>query len=232
MEISIFDVIGPVMVGPSSSHTAGAAKLARIARLIAEQPFHHVDFFLHGSFAQTYKGHGTDRALVAGALGLRENDERLADAFALAQAQGITYAFKEIELDNSHENSVKICFHLDDGTISEITGSSVGGGQILITGINGFETSFTAASSTLILRQEDKKGVISEIAGLLAENDINIGVMKLSRRAKGDIACCIIETDSPLSDALVQRLAALPHIISVKAVNPPAEDGQEENTDV
>lgn len=219
MLISIFHVIGPVMIGPSSSHTAGAAKLARIARLIAGKPFRHVSFGLHGSFAKTYKGHGTDRALVAGAMGLYENDERLADAFALADAAGLGYDFYETDLEGMHENSVKMTFAMKDGTTNEIIGSSVGGGRIVITMINGFHTEFTAESSALIISQKDKPGVISDVSHVLADHSINIGVMKVSRTERDDLAFCIIETDDLISDEVVGQILKVEHILRVQAIN-------------
>lgn len=221
MDISIFEVAGPVMIGPSSSHTAGAAKLARVARILVGQPFSHVSFGLHGSFARTYKGHGTDRALVAGALGLREDDERLARSFELAAAQGITFDFHEIELDGAHENSVKITFTLKDPMLPPFTvvGSSVGGGQILITEINGFEAELTAQSPTLIISQYDKKGVVSEVSTVLANHNINIGVMKLSRKGKGELASCIIETDGEVPAAVVESLRQIKNVLTVQAIS-------------
>ena len=135
MNISIFDVLGPVMIGPSSSHTAGAAKLSEAARLIAKGQISHISFGLHGSFSQTYKGHGTDRALVAGALGLDADDEQLADSFELAAKNGLGFDFYETELENVHENTVKMTLTMNDGSTSEIVGSSIGGGQIMITQI-------------------------------------------------------------------------------------------------
>ena len=219
MNISVFDVIGPVMIGPSSSHTAGAARLARIAREIAAKPFTHVSFGLHGSFARTYKGHGTDRALVAGALGLGEDDERLGNAFALAAEQGLTFDFHEVELDQVHENTVSIRFQLTDGSTCEVVGSSIGGGQVVICRINGFETEFTAQGPTLIIFQNDRKGIVSKVAAVLAENDINIGIMKLSREARGQTACCIIETDNDVSAEVVEQIRKIKDIISAQLVN-------------
>lgn len=227
MNISVFDVIGPIMVGPSSSHTAGANRLARIARLIAGKAFSRVSFGLYGSFAKTYRGHGTDKALVAGALGLKEDDERLSQSFALAEAAGIAYDFYEAELEGHHENSVVITFYNRDEAVAEVIGSSTGGGGILICSINGFETEFTAQSSTLVIRQYDKKGVISNITHVLAENNINIGIMKVSRKAKGGIACCIIETDSPLLPEVIRAISKAEGVISVQAINPLAEDEEE-----
>lgn len=219
MNISIFEVVGPIMIGPSSSHTAGAARLARIARMIAEKPFTHVSFGLHGSFADTYKGHGTDKALVAGALGIYEYDEALADSFQIAEKQNITFDFYPIDLDDMHENSVKITFTLEDEQLVEVCGSSIGGGLISIKKINNFETDFNARSSTLIINQYDKKGVIHEITEILLEFSINIGIMKVSRQAKGETACCIIETDSYISPEVVEKIRSSSNIITAQAIN-------------
>mgnify|MGYP002565457370 CR=1 FL=1 len=207
------------MIGPSSSHTAGAARLARIARLIVAAPFSHVCFALHGSFAKTYRGHGTDRALVAGALGLREDDERLADSFALARQAGLSWEFAEADLGGMHENSVRMTFTLTDGSRQEITGSSIGGGQIVIRSINGFETEYSAQSSALIIRQYDRPGVVSEVSGVLAGHGINIAVMRVSRSARGETAFCIIETDDWIPREVEATLRELPNIISVRAIN-------------
>lgn len=219
MNISIFEVVGPVMVGPSSSHTAGAARLARIARVIAAKPFSRVSFGLHGSFAKTYKGHGTDKALIAGVLGLREDDERLGCAFALAQARNLSYSFYEINLEGLHENSVLISLDLDDGNVCEVAGSSIGGGQVVVRRINEFQTEFSAQLPTLVIQQFDKKGVIRDISSVLAENDINIGVMKLSRRARGDVACCIVETDDAIPPGVAEQIREIPNVLGVQVIN-------------
>lgn len=218
LDVSIFEVAGPIMIGPSSSHTAGAAKLARIARQIVGVPFSHVSFGLHGSFARTYQGHGTDKALVSGALGLREDDERLRQAFLLAKQKGIGFDFYEIDLDQMHENSVKMTFFHMDGRKSEVIGSSIGGGQIMIKYIDGFETEVTAQSPTLIIRQYDRKGVVSDISRVLANSHINIGIMKLSRKAKGDDASMVIETDDVIPVQVVENLKKLENVISVNAI--------------
>lgn len=219
MDISIFKVIGPVMIGPSSSHTAGAARLGRVAAGIVGGAFDFVSFGLHGSFAKTYRGHGTDRALVAGVLGIFEDDERLKDSFELAEKAGIGFEFYPIELENAHENTVKLTFSMKDGEKQEIIGSSLGGGQIAINSINGFETEISASLSTLVISQNDRSGVISEVSGVLAKNGINIGTMRVSRLAKGLTACCIIETDGWLSADLVDEIKAMPNILSVRAIN-------------
>ena len=220
MNKSIFEIIGPIMVGPSSSHTAGAARLSRIARMIVGVPFTKVSFGLHGSFAKTYKGHGTDKALVAGALGLSEDDFGLAKSFELAKESAIDYDFYEIELEDCHENTVKITFYDGNEQLCEVIGSSVGGGNIIITSINGFDMEFSARVSTLVIQQHDRKGSISAITGVLADNNINIGNMKFSRKAKGKLACCIIETDSDITPKVVDEVCRLNDVIDAKYINP------------
>lgn len=219
MNISIFEVVGPIMVGPSSSHTAGAAKLAQAAKLIAKKPFSHISFGLHGSFAKTYKGHGTDRALVAGALGLNADDEKLPYSFEIAKERGITFDFYEIELEGMHENTVKMTLTMDDGSENIVIGSSIGGGQIVIKDINGFTTEVSLQSPTLLINHHDTKGVISEITATLANNALNIATMKLSRKSKGDIACCVIETDEIIPEQIEQKIMLNKNIVSVKIIN-------------
>lgn len=220
MELSIFEVVGPVMIGPSSSHTAGAAKLARAARRIMGKPFTHVDFALHGSFAQTYKGHGTDRALVAGILDMAEDDPRLADSFALAEQAGITFAFHPADLGKVHENTVRITFSLAEGGQYFVQGSSLGGGRIVITNLNGTATEISAASPTVIVTQQDVPGVVSDVSTILAFNHINIGVMKVTRQAKGGLASCIIECDDPIPEKIEKDLRRVNNVLSVQVINP------------
>ena len=219
MEISIFEAVGPIMVGPSSSHTAGAARLGRMAAKLVEGTFTHVDFGLHGSFAKTYQGHGTDLALVAGVLGLRQDDERLKDAFALAKERGITYTFYETEISGAHENTVCMSFSMADGSTREIIGSSIGGGQIKICSIDGFPLEMSLNMTTLIIMHKDAKGVVYQITRALAANDINIATMKLNRQEKGALACCVIETDSDIPDAVVEELKTIEAVYSVKEIN-------------
>ncbi len=220
MEISIFDVLGPIMIGPSSSHTAGAAKLAYTAKGIVGKPFHKVVFYLHGSFAKTYRGHGTDKALVAGALGLRQDSELLSESFELAEKQGLSYSFEEVELEGRHENTVRMLFYTDDGETHEVTGSSIGGGRIQIVNIDGREVQISGDSPTLIVTQYDKKGVINDITSVLSGNNINIAVMKLTRQGKGEIATTIIETDDDIPEQVVKLISMLPYIISAQAISP------------
>ena len=217
MELSLFDVVGPVMIGPSSSHTAGAARLAYVAREIAGD-FTHVSFGLHGSFAQTYKGHGTDRALVAGALGLSAQDERLRHAFEMAQAVGLTYDFYPTQVEGAHENTVVMTFTRRDGEKLEVVGSSLGGGRILITRVGEYPAEITADAPTLVITQHDRKGMVSKVSDILATHDINIAVMRLSRTARGEVACCVIETDGALPDGVVEEIERVPGVLSVRAI--------------
>jgi len=219
MNISIFKAIGPIMIGPSSSHTAGATKLARISRKIVGKSYNHVSFGLHGSFAKTYKGHGTDYALVGGALGLKEDDLNIPHSFKMAEEKKLTFDFYEIELEGAHENSVKITFSMNDGTEKNICGSSLGGGQVLITKIDDFETEFSVNSTTILIMQNDEAGVTNKVTGVLARNNINIGIMKLSRVSKGGVAFCVIETDHPVDDSVKNELQEIKQIINLKVIN-------------
>ncbi len=217
MNISLLDVVGPIMIGPSSSHTAGAAKLARTAAMIFATPFKKVIFELGGSFASTYKGHFTDRALVAGILGMREDDENLEHSFSVAKEQGLSYEFVEGVIESPYENTLRIIFPEDEGFFIE--GASLGGGRILITNINGMECEFSATSTTVIIRQQDVKGVIGDIATILAFNDVNIATMKVSRSRRGDAAYCVIECDQPVGDKLKESLERVNNVKAVVVVN-------------
>ncbi len=219
MEISIFEAVGPVMIGPSSSHTAGAARLARMAAELVGQPFTHVEFGLHGSFAKTYRGHGTDVALVAGVMKIKEDDELLKDAFRLAAEQGLTYRFYETELSGAHESTVCITFSMANGKIREVVGSSVGGGQIKICKIDGFPLEMSLNMTTLLVLHRDAKGMIYRITHSLADHEINIATMRLTRQDKGAMACCVIETDSDIPDEVIDELEGLKDVHTVKVIH-------------
>ena len=219
MSLSIFDVTGPVMIGPSSSHTAGAARLARVARALAGAPFTHVSFGLHGSFHDTYLGHGTDKALLAGALGIREDDEALRDAPEIANTAGIIYSYHRADLEDVHENSVEITFRLKDGTDFTVVGSSIGGGQIVIRRVGELETEFSATRPTLLVRHLDRRGMISDISSLITGAGVNIAVMRYTRNSKGGPACTVAEVDEPLPPIVVETIAELPDVYSAQAVD-------------
>lgn len=219
MEISMFEVLGPVMIGPSSSHTAGAAKIARIARRVANEDVKKVRFGLHGSFAKTYKGHGTDKALVAGILGMSEDDVNIRNSFSIARRIGVEYEFYETELRDGHENSVVIESWDSNNINHKIVGASVGGGRVLITNIDDFEVEIAAENPVIITRQNDKKGVISHITSLLAKNNINIAVMRVSRMEKGSEASTVIETDDEIPLDIIKQLSRIENINDVKVLN-------------
>lgn len=219
MEISVFEVLGPIMIGPSSSHTAGAAKIARIARSVANEDIKRVVFGLHGSFAKTYKGHGTDKALVAGILGMKEDDENIRNSFTIAEMNGIDYQFREVELNNAHDNSVLIEVIDSHNKYHKLIGASIGGGSVIITNIDDFDVEITAENPVIIIKMKDTKGMVSEISSLLAKNNINIGVMRVSRNEKGSEASTVIETDEEISHTIIDELKKIENLYDVKVMN-------------
>ncbi len=217
---SIFDVIGPIMVGPSSSHTAGAAKLARIARSLSGEEIKKVVFMLHGSFQTTYKGHGTDRALLAGILGLAPSDPSLVDAYELAEKAGLEYEFVKKDLGPVHPNTIKFIVTGASGNVTELVGASVGGGEVLVSSLNGFEVSFSGNSYTVISIQDDVPGIVSEISGVFAAAGLNLATITLSRSARGREATMIMEIDSEPSQEVLDRLRNLPRIRKIICYRP------------
>ena len=208
--VSIFEIIGPVMVGPSSSHTAGAARIGNIARRICARDIKRVDFYLHGSFARTYKGHGTGKALLGGILGMSASDERIRDSYQLARAAGIDFEFHTVDLGDAHPNTVKIIMQATDGETFEVTGSSIGGGKVVITSINDMVVEFTGQYPTIITNHLDKPGVVAHVTSMLSNNGINIAFLKVFRQARGSQASMVIETDQEVGNDVLAELGALP----------------------
>ncbi|MGL4759934.1 MAG: L-serine ammonia-lyase, iron-sulfur-dependent subunit beta [Sarcina sp.] len=223
--VCVFDILGPIMVGPSSSHTAGAARLAKVARVVAGEKIVDVKFILHGSFAKTYKGHGTDKALVAGILGMNPDDERLKVAFLLAKKEGLKYEFIEEDLGDYHPNTVKFVMTGESGRVSEVLGSSVGGGCIEIVEVNGKGAEFTGSYPTLITCHEDKPGTVNKVTNILYENSVNIAFMNLSRTQKGMDATMTIEIDSKFDDSIISKIEKIDGIKKVIVINID-EDGE------
>jgi L-serine dehydratase len=174
---------------------------------------------LHGSFAKTYLGHGTDKALVAGALGLREDDEHLALSFDLAKERKLSFSFYETELDDMHENSVQMTFLFPDGHSRTIIGASIGGGIITINRVDGFVAEFSVLSPTVLIFQKDIQGMVSRVSKIFADFDVNIANLKLSRDGRGGIACCIIETDGFISNEIYEKIKQIENILSVCIIN-------------
>lgn len=211
---SVFDIIGPVMIGPSSSHTAGAARIGKIVRSIfGEQP-DTVDIYLYESFAKTYRGHGTDIALVGGLLDMEPDDERLADSLKIAHEQDMEVLFVPLKEKAEHPNLVKLLVSKGNRKLS-VTGISIGGGNIQISELNGFKISLTMGTPTFIIVHQDVPGMIAKVTNLLSETDINIGTMTVTRESKGEKAIMIIEIDHADIGDITMKLVQIPHIYSV-----------------
>lgn len=216
---SVFDIIGPIMIGPSSSHTAGAARLGKIARIIWGQEIKKVEFLLHGSFAETYKGHGTDRALVAGILGMEPCDERLKDSLDIAKKENIQIKFTPCDLGEVHPNTVKIIINEDSDSKFEVMGSSIGGGNIVVNEINGEQLEFTGEYATLIIKHQDVPGVVCKVTAVLYEERINIAFMKVYRYGKGETATMVFEIDNEVSQEVINKINSIKHVDSVKIIS-------------
>lgn len=193
--VSLLDIIGPVMVGPSSSHTAGACRLGLLARCLVGGTPTSARIELHGSFARTGEGHGTDKAIVGGLMGFRPDDERIRNALEIMEREGLNYTFEKTTLgDDIHPNSVRITLERADRH-AQMTGASLGAGRVLVNDIDGYPVEVTGNLNTIVLVAEDVKGSIARIAGLLAEANINIATLKLTRKERGGDAFMVIEVD-------------------------------------
>jgi L-serine dehydratase len=218
--MTVFDIIGPVMIGPSSSHTAGAVRIAAAARNILGEEVRRAEIGLTGSYAKTGKGHGTDKALIAGLLGMSSADENIRNSFAIAAERGLEYRFAEIKIPRVHPNTARLHLfgaeHVDHGAKEcVVEGASIGGGNIVITGVNGMETAFSGDKDTLIIAHQDMPGMIAEVTGLLAGHKINIGNFRLNRPHKGFQAVMVLEIDGEIDRPVVEELRVLPHIDNV-----------------
>ena len=218
--VGVFDVLGPIMIGPSSSHTAGAARLGKMARTIVGKPIKEVNFLLHGSFRETYKGHGTDRALVAGILGMQPDDVRLRDALQIAQRESLKVIFTPADLGDVHPNTVKLIIRDEDENLWEIQGSSIGGGLIEINLINGNQVQLTGEYTTLITWHEDQPGTVARVSSLFYEAHINIAFMKLMRQQKGQGATMTVEVDGDIPTHIIEQIEQIEGISRVILINP------------
>lgn len=218
--MNIFDIIGPVMVGPSSSHTAGAVRLGNAARAILGQPVIEATIGLHGSFAQTGRGHGTDLALVAGLMGWPTDDLRIPQAFDYAREAGLHYFFRTIDAgDAAHPNFVKFWLTGQDGVKSQVAGASIGGGRVVISEVDDFPLAFTGDFPTILTLHEDRPGAVAEVTGILSKCGVNIAQMKVFRKNKGGLASMVLETDQPLVEADLAAVAGLPMIKTVRCIH-------------
>ena len=210
-DFSIFDIVGPNMIGPSSSHTAGALRIAHLARGMIHGRVVRAQFTLYGSFARTYRGHGTDRALIAGVLGFGTEDSRIRDSFRWAQGVGLQYSFEVNTTDTDcHPNTARLLLTSDTGETADVTGVSVGGGSAVITRINGVDIDLTGDYHTILARHKDTPGVVAAITGILGRNHINIAFMRLYREGRGSLAYTIIEADEEIPAAAVGQIRSQP----------------------
>lgn len=213
--MNIFDIMGPVMIGPSSSHTAGAARIGRVARrLLGCQPA-AATILLHGSFAATGQGHGTDRALVAGLLDLAPDDPQLPQALALAEEAGMAVTLGNIDLNGAHPNTALLTLTAPDGTTLEVRGASLGGGRVQIEAIDGLDCSFSGELPTLIIRNEDRPGQVHEVTGALSRCNVNIATMQLRRDSRGGLAVMVLESDQPIEARVIEQLRQVDGIVRV-----------------
>ncbi|MCI5856277.1 MAG: L-serine ammonia-lyase, iron-sulfur-dependent subunit beta [Agathobacter sp.] len=204
--MNIFDIVGPVMVGPSSSHTAGAVKIGYVARKIMSQPIVDATINMYGSFLATGGGHGTRYALVAGLLGMMPDDERIPDSFRYADEAGMKYRFGEADLKEAHPNSVQLILRGRDGHTLEVVGESIGGSLINIARIDGLSANFSGEYPTLIVYNEDQPGHVAEVTRMLAERSINIATLKLYRGGRGKRAVMVIECDQEIPKESIEWL--------------------------
>ena len=217
--ISAFDVLGPNMIGPSSSHTAGAAKIAYLAQKMIGGKLTKVDFTLYGSFSETYHGHGTDRALLGGIQGFTADDTRIRSSFELADAAGLRYSFTpDFDETEIYPNTVDIRMENDAGRVLTVRGESVGGGKVRITRIDGVSIDFTGEYSAVIVIHRDRPGLVAHISKCLCDRDVNIAFMRLFREAKGSTAYSIVESDGTLPEGLSESLFQNEYVYDVMLV--------------
>jgi len=218
--MNVFDIIGPVMIGPSSSHTAGAVRIAKVAyQLLGNEP-KQINITLFGSFSDTYKGHGTDKALLAGSIGIDVDDVRIRDIETILKEKNIEYTINVNHTEvPPHPNTAEITLKGNNNEVNLI-GISVGGGNIKIIRINGLKVSFKCINHTLIISHQDKKGVVATLTSLLADSDTNIGQMSLYRSEKGGQADMVIETDEKVLPSVLNKMKKSPFVHSVTYVEP------------
>ncbi len=208
--MNLFDVVGPVMVGPSSSHTAGAVRIGNVSRKLLGDEIKTARIGLHGSFLATGKGHGTDRALIAGLMGFAVDDDRIPESFALAKEKGMDFSFGAIDLgEEAHPNSARLELISESGRQLEIVGASVGGGRIMIKELDGLEANFSGDYPTLIVHNEDQPGHVAEVTSMLQHKSVNIATMQLYRSGRGGHAVMVIECDQEIPEESVRWLGHL-----------------------
>ena len=219
--ISVFDVLGPNMIGPSSSHTAGACAIAYLAQKMKSGVLQEVEFTLYGSFAKTCRGHGTDRALLGGIMGFATDDVRIRDSFEIAEERGITFRFIPDEKETDiHPNTVDIRMVNDSGAVMTVRGESLGGGKVKIVRINQVQVDFTGEYNAVIIIQKDRPGVAAHITRILSDRNVNIAFMRLFRESGGEKAYTIVESDNRLPEDITEKLLENPNVQDVMLIQP------------
>lgn len=218
--MNVFDILGPVMIGPSSSHTAGAARIGRITLALLGAPAVKADILLHGSFAKTYQGHGTDKALIAGIMGMATDDVRIRRAPELAKERGLDVQIRTGDIDGAHPNTAKVTLTDASGNTVSLLGSSIGGGNILVTEINGMDVAITGQHTTLIVLHRDTPGTIAAVTEVLAKAGANICSFRLSRQKRGGEAVMSIEVDGDFDSQLNDTIQKLDNIYSSTILKP------------
>ena len=213
--MDIFDILGPVMVGPSSSHTAGAARIGAMARTLLGEEVADAKLHLYGSFAETGKGHGTDRALVAGLLGMKPDDLRIPNAFEEAEKAGLRYTIDETDLRDAHPNTAVLELTGKGGHALTVQASSLGGGRIMVNKLDGIEVNFTGESNTLVVRNQDEFGSVAAVTSILNQLRVNVANMSVHRHKRGGDALMVIETDQHIKPKQVEFISELPGILGV-----------------
>ncbi len=213
--MNIMDIIGPVMVGPSSSHTAGAVKIGQISRKLLAEQVRQAEIYFHGSFLATGRGHGTDRALIAGLLGMAVDNENIPNSFEAAKKEGLEFTFRGIDLGDAHPNTVKMYLTGESGRKLEIVAASIGGGQIRICEIDGLNANFCGDYPTLIVHNLDQPGHVTEVTSMLAHKSVNIATMQLYRDSRGGNAVMVIECDQEVPRESIRWLEHLEGIEKV-----------------
>ncbi|WP_330698370.1 L-serine ammonia-lyase, iron-sulfur-dependent subunit beta [Anaerocolumna sp. MB42-C2] len=217
--LGVFDIIGPIMIGPSSSHTAGAVRIGKYTYLVLGESPVRARIGFSGSFAKTYRGHGTDKAIIAGILGMDTDDSRICNSLEIAKGERLDYTFETLELDGVHPNTVDIDLEGASGRRVNVRGSSVGGGNILINKINGADVLISGKSAALIITHLDMPGMVAKVSNILGNKGININKFSLSREEKGGIAIMTIEIDGGIEPSIQQIIQDIPNIKSVSILN-------------
>lgn len=217
--MNIFDILGPVMVGPSSSHTAGAARIGFVAMHLLQDTIENVHVVFHGSFAETGIGHGTDHAVIAGLLGMKPDDIRIPDSFHFASEAGLTYTFSTQNIAGAHPNTVVLSMKGKNGKTLEIQACSLGGGRIMINKLDGIDVNFSAENPTLVVHNIDQPGHVAKVTSMLSHKCVNIAAMQLYRDKRGGYAVMVIEADQQVPHESIQWLTHLAGILKVTYIN-------------